>query len=356
MSTTTDISAVLADSVLRVDSAVAWGDMVYDSVEETLQRKANAIVDEIAELDSEQRYEEQMVEYLASNPAMNDSNLFTLVIKAVFARNLITKPFDPYDFPTEEEEILDGWEVPNITERKALWRNFPVVVKAHRLNCADGKDRYTVSWHADNLAAWRSDRSECWDEYQDYETWVLTRMEHAFAKYSHIYTLEDKPEGDILYYIAVDAEEHEEPARRALDVLRAAGVNWKRDGANHDVVVPRSMTEEAKAALLASLRACSDCVVTEHAGFLCRVVIGEATAVPVAAPVTETPINVLKRFPVTWDRNGAIHDVKIHFGKCPRKDIPSMVSNLLAALRACSGCEVTTYPVGDAYVCRVIVH
>ena len=354
MSTTMDIYAVLADSVKQMESTLSWGDMVYDSVEETMQRKVNAFLDEIAALDSEQRYEKPMIDYLATNLDMSDETFTSLVVKGIFARNLIAKPFDPYDFPSEEEEILDGWEVPDITERKALWRNFPVVVKAHRLNCEDGKDRYTVSWHADNLAAWRSDRSQCWDEYQDYDTWVWVRMEHAFAKYSHIYTLEDKPEKDILFYIAVDAEEHEEPARRALDVLRAAGVNWKRDGANHDVVAPRNMTEEAKKALLVALRACSDCVVSERAGFLCRVVIGGEAAVA-TAPVAESAIDVLKRFPVTWDRKGAIHDVKIHYGKCPRKEIPSMVSNLLAALRACADCEVKVSATSDVYVCRVIV-
>ena len=298
------------DMVFNDDSGMLWGD--YDLPEETTQSIANRIVNELATLSAEERYTDMLVERLAEKidtvvDRIRDEVL-QKAVRTIFARDLVTQPFDPYDLPTVEEEILDGWVVPDLTERKAIWRNFPVSVKARELGCADGKDRYAIVWHTENFDTWRAERSDSNEEYQDYESWVLTRLDHALAKYSHIYTVERAE--DAIYVIAVDAEEQEPPQRRALDVLRAAQVNWKRDGANHDIVVPRGMTADAQADLLASLRTCSDCSVVERAGFLCRVVIGveapvAAAPVAVAAPVVR-PLDVLRRFPVTWDRNGAV--------------------------------------------------
>jgi hypothetical protein len=122
---------------------------------------------------------------------------------------------------------------------------------------------------------------------------------------------------------------------------------------------------EEKTALIAALRACSDCVVTDRTGFLCRVIIGDAKAIadavadaetaPVAvAAVTKTAIEVLSGFPVTWHRSGKIHDIKVHFGKCPRKNIPTMTADLLAALRSCKDCSVSG-PAGRDYIYRVVL-
>jgi hypothetical protein len=347
----TTISKIFDD-----ESEMSWGD--YDLPEETTQSIADRIVSDLAKLDREERYKDMLIERLVDKidtvvDGIRDEVLEKAVRK-IFAHGLVTPPFDPYDLPTVEEEILDGWIVPDLTDRKAIWRNFPVSVKVRELGCADGKDRYAIVWHAENFDAWRAERSESNEEYQDYESWVRTRLEHALGRYSHIYTVEQSE--DAIYVIAVDAEEQELPQQRALDVLRAAQVNWKRDGANHDVVIPRGMTEDAQAKLLATLRVCSDCTVVERAGFLCRVVIGDAApaAAPVVAPVAR-PLDVLRRFPVTWDRNGAVHDIKVHFGKCPRKEIPTMTANLLAAMRACTGCTVSA-AVSDAYICRVVIN
>ena len=63
MSTTMDISAILAESIREMECGGLWGDMVWDSPEEAMRRRVNALVDEVAELDSEQRYEEQLVEF-----------------------------------------------------------------------------------------------------------------------------------------------------------------------------------------------------------------------------------------------------------------------------------------------------
>jgi len=365
-----DISAILMESIREMESGGLWGDMVWDSPEEAVRRRVNAVVDEVAALDSEQRYEGQLVEFLVDKLNILDDGFLNQVVKAISARGLITPPYVEPDAYYEIDDILENWEVPNISERKAIWRNFPVSVKARELGCADGKDRYAVVLHEENLEQWRKDRSETWDEYQNYETWALARLEHALDRYSHIYTVE--PADDALFVIAVDAEEQMPPAKRALDVLRAAGVNWKRDGANHDIV-PRGMTADAQSALLVALRACSDCTVEPRTGFLCRVVIGSAATttpaaaapvaaapvaaapVAVAAPVVaERPLDILSRFPVTWKRAGAVHDIKVHFGKCPRKEIPAMTARLLAALRGCAGCVVSA-PVSDEFICRVVI-
>jgi hypothetical protein len=295
--------------------------------------------------------------YLSSE--YNADEILELVVRGIFARNLVEPDYEPM---TQQEEALDGWTVPDLSERRAIWRNFPVIVKAHELGCADGKDRYDVVWHHDNYDAWRSERSETYDEWMDYEGWVRWRMEHAFAQYSHIYTIEATDE-NVIYRIAVDAEVQEAPKRRALDVLREQGVTWKRDGAIHDVRL--GMSAEAQAALVATLKTCSDCVVLERTGFVCRLIIAAdvATATAIAAEIatakaapTEGVIDVLRRFPVKWDRGiGGIHDIKIDHRKCPRKDIPTMTANLLVAMRACAGCTVSA-AVSDSYICRVVIN
>jgi hypothetical protein len=329
---------------------------------------AARIVEEVAALHPVERYEEKLAKRLAKTvhylgSEYNGDEIIQLVSQGLADRNLIEPEYVPM---TQQEEALEDWTVPDLSERRAIWRNFPVVVKPHELGCADGKDRYDIVWHHDNFDAWRNERTESSDEAMDYEDWVRWRMEHAFAQYSDIYTLETT-DPNVIYRIAVTAEA---PKRRALDVLRERSVTWKRHDtmpAVHDVRLAAGMSAEARAALVAELKNCSDCVVLERTGFVCRLVIAadktaaaaiaaeiaNAPAAVAAAP-TVGPIDILLRYAVNWDQSGAVHDVKIHFGKCPRAKITAMTAELLAALRACSGCSVKA-PVSDKYICRVVL-
>jgi len=326
---------------------------------------ASRVIDTLSALHAEDRYYDQLADQLAdqmialSLDAETTHAVLDIVVHAIFARDLVTPP---QALLSQQDEALADWSVPDLTERRAIWRNFPVVVRAHELGCADGKDRYDILWHKDNYVTWRLERSETYDEYVEYDDWTMWRMEHAFQTYSHIYTVEPSSDVDVLYRIAVAAEDH--TRLRAIDVLREQGLTWKRDGVNHDVRIPMGKSAEEKTALIAALRACSDCVVTDRTGFLCRVIIGDAKAVadaiadaePTAvAAVTKTAIEVLSRFPVTWDRSGKkIHDIKVHFGKCLRKNIPTMTADLLTALRSCKDCSVSG-PAGGDYICRVVL-
>ena len=357
------VNANLNDEVLEIVTRALFArNLVTSAINEAF---AARIVEEIAALHPVERYEEKIacrlaktVHYLGAE--YNGDEIIQLVSQGLAVRNLIEPEYVPM---TQQEEALDGWVVPNLTERRAIWRNFPVVVKPFELGCADGKDRYDIVWHYDNFATWRSERSETYDEWMDYEGWVLWRMDQAFAQYSDIYTLEATNDTDVIYRIAVAAEEHEAPKRRALDVLREQGATWKRDGPIHDVRPPTGMSAESCSALVAALKDCSDCVVTERSGFVCRLIIAadKATAAAIAAEIVETAapvptvglIDLLMRFPVTWKQSGAVHDVQVHFGRCPRKDIPTMTANLLAALRSRSDCRVER-PVSDKFICRVI--
>jgi hypothetical protein len=321
----------------------------------TNETYATRLIEEIAALHPVEREREKLIDrlgltlYYLSNE-YNADEILELVLRGMSARNLVEPDYEPM---TQQEEALDGWTVPDLTERRAIWRNFPVVVTPYELGCADGKDRYDVVWHHDNYDTWRNERTESSDEAMDYEDWVRWRMEHAFAQYSHIYTIEATDE-NVIYRIAVAAEA---PKLQALDVLRENGATWKRDGHIHDVRL--GMSAEAQTAIVATLKTCSDCVVLERTGFVCRLIIAtdKATAAAIAAEIVETAaptvglIDLLMQFPVTWKQSGAVHDVQVHFGKCPRKDIPTMTANLLAALRSRSDCRVE---VSDKFICRVI--
>jgi hypothetical protein len=356
------IGANLNEEVLEiVTRAVFARNLQTSAINEVF---AARIVEEVAALHPVERYEEKLacrlaktVHYLGGE--YNGDEIIQLVSQGLADRNLIEPEYVPM---TQQEEALEDWTVPDLSERRAIWRNFPVVVKPYALGCADGKDRYDIIWHQDNLETWRNERSESYDEWMDYEDWVQWRMDKAFAQYSDIYTVEEGTDPNVIYRIAVAAEEHEAPKQRALDVLRERGVTWKRDGAIHDVRQPAGMSAESCSALVVLLNDCSDCVVLPRTGFVCRLIIAadKTAAAAIAAEIadaaavpTEGLFDVLMRFPVTWKQSGAVHDVQIHFGRCPRKDIPTMTANLLAVLRSRSDCRVER-PVSDKFICRVI--
>lgn len=98
-----------------------------------------------------------------------------------------------------EREALENWTIPNITLRKGIWENFPVVLTP--IDDGDGTDRYAVTWHRRNLAVWRNERPCSYDEHMEYEGFTQVRLEYTLAVYSHKYEVEDPRSEDQLCVI-----------------------------------------------------------------------------------------------------------------------------------------------------------
>ncbi len=175
----------------------------------------------------------------------------------------------------EEAAILEDYIVPDLTMRKGIWENFPVIVD--KIPSADGTDRYALKWHKGNLAEWKKTRAASWDEYQEYEFYTEFRLLHALRKYPHKYRLEPPRNGDEIVVIAMV---HGEPRADAAPVPRLVRLNdikdhfpvvWKEvPGAasktyaielfgkkikEMSAAVGHDVTEEVKAQLLAALAA-----------------------------------------------------------------------------------------------------
>ena len=101
----------------------------------------------------------------------------------------------------EEAAMLEDYIVPDLTMRKGIWENFPVIVDA--IPSEDGTDRYALKWHAKNLADWKHSRAATWDEYQEYETFAEFRLLHALRKFPHKYRLEPPRNRDEIVVIAM---------------------------------------------------------------------------------------------------------------------------------------------------------
>lgn len=200
---------------------------------------------------------------------------------------------------TLEEEYMLNWEMPDLSEIPAIWRHFPVNVVPIASN--DGQERYSIVWHRKNLTEWRNDRSADWDEYNDYQDYQEFRLK---------YSLENTPE---MYELL--------PAR------------------NEDEI----------------------CVIrlVRPSGF----VIHAPTKIHAPAPRAaqqQRALDVLRQAPVSWDRDGATHYIKIHNKKIAqmaadqRKNVTEVTkvatADLLDALSKCGDCVVKR---AQGYLCVV---
>lgn len=218
----------------------------------------------------------------------------------------------PYSY---EDDMMDGWDVPDLTLRKGIWENFPVTLLP--IVSRDGTERYAVVWHRKNLTEWRQTRPNSIDEFMEYKEYCEWRLMYALKQYAHKYTVEPaRSTGEICVLAMVhapkvaeaDAETESEtsdnedafvtlvPAaaapvvavRRALDVLKSFPVSWDREGKNHYIKIHNkniqilatskgksvtAMTSSVHADLLDALAECSDCVVTAKPGYLCAVLM-----------------------------------------------------------------------------------
>ena len=195
---------------------------------------------------------------------------------------------NPNPWTVSTSEALENFEVPDLTLRKGIYENFPVVIK--QINSNDGTDRYSVEWHHDNL--WKSFNENAGVEL-DFLEWKETltiRLLHSLGVYSNKYTVEAARDENQVCVIAMAHHARvttPAPAavtpvvtgrRRALDVLKTAPVSWERNGATHNVKLHIKKCRElglseavVKADLLANLAQCADCTVSSASGFLCVV-------------------------------------------------------------------------------------
>lgn len=99
-----------------------------------------------------------------------------------------------------QNAIFENWTVPDISHPDSIVEHFPVVLtKIHK----DGKEGYRVTWHLANLKEWRNTRPETWDEFQDYEDYVIARLRYALAVHSDEYKLIPTEHADELFRVLV---------------------------------------------------------------------------------------------------------------------------------------------------------
>jgi hypothetical protein len=81
---------------------------------------------------------------------------------------------------------LANYNVPNLTLRKGIWENFPVVV--NELPEEDGTQRYEIKWDRKKMEAWRSEAP--YNIAMEYEAMMEHRLIHSLRQFPHKYRLE----------------------------------------------------------------------------------------------------------------------------------------------------------------------
>jgi hypothetical protein len=94
----------------------------------------------------------------------------------------------PGDKAYATQQILHGYKVPDLSQRKGIWTHFPVTLT--RLDSTDGTDRYAVRWHENNLRAWAAERSASWGEHYNYKEFCYTRLMYSLVSHAKVYRLE----------------------------------------------------------------------------------------------------------------------------------------------------------------------
>jgi hypothetical protein len=94
---------------------------------------------------------------------------------------------------TLEDDALEDYIVPDLTLRRGIWENFPVVLE--EIAPVGGHKAYAVKWHRANLREWKQSRSASWDEFMEYEAFAEFRLIHSLRSHAHKYRME-KPKDD----------------------------------------------------------------------------------------------------------------------------------------------------------------
>jgi hypothetical protein len=210
----------------------------------------------------------------------------------------------------EDDDLLENWSVPDLTLRKGIYENFPVTVVL--VGTEHGKEHYSVAWHRKNLTEWRETRPTSQDEAFDYKYFCEWRLMYSLEHYSHIYTVMPARNDREICMLVMDA-----PTARTVDV-------------------PTPVAETTAAPAPAA-----------------------ATA---AVTATRRALDVLRSFPVSWDRDGSAHYIKIHHkniqalaaskGASVTAVTADVHADLLEALARCADCVVTSKA---GYLCAVLM-
>lgn len=178
-----------------------------------------------------------------------------------------------------EDDVLEGWTIPDLRLRKAIWENFPVDVIP--MPNKDGTERHRIVWNKIRLNEWRQTRPTSWDEYQDYEGYCTVRLLTALAAHPHKYIVESSSDDSSICTIAMVHEPKTDQAvgydrpmgKRALEVLSQYPVSWDRDGKIHRIKLHKKKAFEAGRSendvafdLIGALAECKDCIVTPACG------------------------------------------------------------------------------------------
>ena len=188
------------------------------------------------------------------------------------------------DAPSYGDDILDDYVVPDLRMRKGIWENFPVDVVAIR--STDDTERYRISWNMARLEEMRQTEPESMDEWEEYQDWCHIRLMHSLGKYSNKYTVEPALNDSMICVIAM-------------------------------VHGPR--------------------------------IAPTAPVAPVAPePSAKRALDVLRSYPISWDRDGKVHRIKLHRVNAAKTGATeaSVRADLKAALATCSDCTVTAGPSG----------
>lgn len=203
-----------------------------------------------------------------------------------------------------DEFVLDGFVVPDLRLRKGIWENFCVNLVALPKG-ADGVERYSIVWDEERCNRSRSD-----------EDLKARGIAPTWDDHTDFESWEE-----IRLFHALDQYKHKyrvEMGRHAGEVCVIA-----------TVFTPR--LEETR-----------------------------------VAPSGPRALDVLKRFPLSWQRDGAIHSIEIHRGRMServpnffrmndaqkRPHVESLKRELLAALASCTDCVVSA-PSSNNYLCTV---
>jgi hypothetical protein len=103
---------------------------------------------------------------------------------------------------TMENDALEDYVVPDLTMRRGIWENFPVILD--EVEPVGGMKSYAVKWHRKNLKEWKSSRAASWDEYMEYEAFAEFRLLHSLRAYSHLYRIaKPKDDSEIVRLVAL---------------------------------------------------------------------------------------------------------------------------------------------------------
>lgn len=252
------------------------------------------------------------------------------------------------------DDALDNYVVPEIRTIEDIKSHFPV--SFIQLSA----QRYAIVWNAKNLNDWRNERAASFDEFQDYESYSEIRLFHTLNAHSQIFTVLPARSDDELCVVTTKRVKH------AMDVLKKYPVTWDRNGAVHGIkphlkkMADLNIRPEAvRTSLLAELDECADCVVdpSSNGAYLCVVTLLTETAVAVvlnAAGETRA-IDVLKRHPVIWTRDGKHHTVSINNKRMNELQLNRVAvkTALLEELATAKDCVVCVCDSSEAALCVV---